>query len=159
MLTQPATEEMLEQWKEIFQTFRPKLSPNRRTGEEVAAYLCQEYVVKELLEEQYWDAIAANVWNNACFSEKLPQGAKPKARVFCIQNEGKGARLYREQDAEFLGMRIIAGIEIVTGYLYIEGSSALHDELFYYRGLDERDLENCFLVAQYVESARRFGTL
>ena len=148
MLMQPATEDMLRQWKETQRKYRSKLSPNRKTGEEVAAYLCREYETEETMEKRYRDAVVGNVLENGYSSEKLPQGAEPKVRVFHILREGKGEELYREQDAIFSGLEIYVGIELETGYLQVEGSSALYDELFFFRGLDERDLENCFLVAQ-----------
>lgn len=38
-----------------------------------------------------------------------------------------------------------------TGYFHIEGSSMLYDELFKFRGLDKQDLENFFLIYEYVK--------
>ena len=39
----------------------------------------------------------------------------------------------------------------------VEGSSRLWDELFVYRGLDLVDLDNFYLVAEYVECLKKAG--
>ena len=39
----------------------------------------------------------------------------------------------------------------------MEGSGELYDELIAFRGLDDRDLENFYLVAEYVAAAQKFG--
>ena len=33
----------------------------------------------------------------------------------------------------------------------------LYDVVFFFRGLDEKDLENFFLVAEYVKAAEKYG--
>jgi len=48
------------------------------------------------------------------------------------------------------------GIDLSTGEFHIESENIeevmpLHDDLFVYRGLDEEDLKNIFLVAEYVK--------
>ena len=44
MLTHKATAADIAEWKEIFEACRGRLSPNRRSGEELAAYLRAERV-------------------------------------------------------------------------------------------------------------------
>lgn len=46
---------------------------------------------------------------------------------------------------------MFVGIDLVSGYFYVEGSEEIYDDLFAFRGLDERDLDNFFLVAEYVK--------
>ena len=46
----------------------------------------------------------------------------------------------------------------ITAISKIEGA-VLRGELFAFRGLDEEDLENYYLVAEYVSCLRRFGRL
>jgi len=50
-------------------------------------------------------------------------------------------------------------VELNSGYFLVEGSSLLWDELFAFRGLDEEDLKNYYLVAEYVACLRRFDRL
>lgn len=50
----------------------------------------------------------------------------------------------------------LVGIDLSTGEFHIESENIeevmpLHDDLFVYRGLDEEDLKNIFLVAEYVK--------
>ncbi|MPN52317.1 hypothetical protein SDC9_199973 [bioreactor metagenome] len=50
-------------------------------------------------------------------------------------------------------------MEIETASFHVEGSSLLWDELFAYRGLDEMDLRNFYMVAEYAACLKRFGML
>ncbi len=38
----------------------------------------------------------------------------------------------------------------------VEGSSELWNELFAFRGLDEEDLKNYYLVAEYISCLKQF---
>lgn len=55
--------------------------------------------------------------------------------------------------------RIFVGIDLTTGYYTVEGCTMLWDELCAFQGLDEKDLQNYFCVAQYINSLKRFGLL
>ena len=59
-----------------------------------------------------------------------------------------GKLLYEKQDNIFKGEDIFVGIEMETGFIHVEGSSLLWDELFAFRGLDTDDLKNIYLVAE-----------
>ena len=77
-------------------------------------------------------------------SEKTP------IRVRTYLRTGSGTRLftqdpvYRQQDTIFVA------IDEITGTFHVELSVLLWDELFAFRGLDAADLENCYLVAEYL---------
>lgn len=52
------------------------------------------------------------------------------------------------------------GIDLVSGEIHVECDDImkvvyLYDDLFAYRGLDEDDLDNPFLVAEYVKLTGR----
>ena len=49
------------------------------------------------------------------------------------------------------------GIDTVTGFFTVEGSTLLWDELCAARGLDEKDVQNAVSVAQYVAARERLG--
>jgi hypothetical protein len=55
--------------------------------------------------------------------------------------------------------RIFLGIDISTGFYTVEGSTMLHDELNAIRGLDEKDLHNFVIVAQYISALKKFDML
>lgn len=53
--------------------------------------------------------------------------------------------------------RIFVGLDLASGYFQVEGSTMLWDELCCLQGLDEKDLQNAVIVAQYILALRRFG--
>ncbi len=48
-------------------------------------------------------------------------------------------------------------IELNTSYIFVEGSSYLYDELMAFTGLDDKDITNYFLVAQYIKCKEKFN--
>ncbi len=158
MQTKRVTRRQVAAWKKTYQTERPKLSPNRRSGAEVTAYLEAHYPVEPFPDPVFLAVVAANILENPAAAEKLPQDAKPDIAAFRIPNVGAGATLYRRRERVFRRHDILCGIDAVTGYIHVEGSSALYDELFYFRGLDADDLGNMYLVAEYAACRSKFGT-
>ena len=123
MLTTEPTLEMLQEWKRLHEKYRPKLTPNRRSGTQVDAEELREMIAAEILE-------------NPHHAEKLPEGCVPDVRCY-------------------LSGDVLVGIDLVTGHIHVESEDTermakLYDALFLYRGLDEKDLENAFLTAEYV---------
>ncbi len=159
MLTRKVSHELIREWKDTSATYRPLLHPNRKTGPEILAYLTGKYPATELPADSLNEVISDNVLLNDCNARKMPAGKTPEAVGFIIENTGAGKLLYENQDEFFRGISIIAGIELNTGYFIVEGSSLLWDELFAFRGLDDEDLANYYLVAEYVACLRRFGQL
>ena len=51
----------------------------------------------------------------------------------------------------YKGLAITVGIEVKTSFIYVEGGSHFYDELTAYAGIDEEDIKNYFLVAQYIQ--------
>lgn len=157
MLMQEPTPEMVRTWRETYDTYRPKLNPNNKPIQDVIAYLKQNYPVRERTEQNLLPVIIDNVTLNEYYAHKIPSGKPPLAQVFQIENTGKGKSLYENQDEIFKGCTIIVGFELESGYFMVEGSSRLWDELFVYRGLDEDDLNNYYLVAEYVACIQKSG--
>lgn len=79
--------------------------------------------------------------------EKLPENVEPEPISFYVENEGKGRALYKGRNKK---NKIFVGLDLATGYFTVEGSERLWNELFLFRGLDERDLKNYVIVAQYI---------
>jgi hypothetical protein len=99
------------------------------------------------------------VLGNKYYKEKLLIGKAPRAITFTIEHKGYGNILYKKQDSIFNGIDISVGIELETGFFCTEGNSILYDELIAFRGLDESDLKNYYLVAEYIECLKMFGLL
>jgi hypothetical protein len=159
MLKQEATSKMLKKWKHIHEEYKEQLLPNRKNAMEVIAYLKSKYPVIEIEDDKWKQVVIANVINNICFAEKLPIGKRPHALVFKIPNEKTAQVLYQKQEQIFKGQEIFIGIELETAFIHVEGNDFLYDELFVFRGLDEKDLDNFFLVAEYITNLKEFGIL
>ena len=95
-------------------------------------------------------AIRENILRNDFSREKLAPGQAPRPLAFLVEDAGAGRALYAQRDAVDGTRPIFVGIDLTTGEFQVEGAAALWDELFAFRGLDAADLENPFLVAQYV---------
>jgi len=159
MLTRKVSPEMIREWKDTSATYRPLLSPNKKTGPEILAYLTGKYPVRELPAGSLSEVISDNVLLNDCNARKMPAGKTPETVGFFIENTGAGKHLYENQEEFFRGRSIIAGVELHSAYFMVEGSSLLWDELFAFRGLDDEDLTNYYLVAEYVACLRQFDQL
>ncbi len=159
MLMQPATPHMVDQWKAIWREYRDRLHPNRKSGAQVVAYLRGKYSLRELHDDAALRVVTDNVLHNAPLAMKLPAGTVPAAVAFIVERSGEGEVLYRNQDDVFRGNSIFAGVDLVSGCFFVEGSSLLHDELHAFQGLDAADIQNYFLVAEYISSLRRFDLL
>lgn len=159
MLMQEPTPKMAEEWKRIFDQYKTRLAPNRKTAAEVLQYLKNKYLLEEVTDDRWKRVVTGNVLHNRPHAEKLPAGKAPRAVVFSVLNAGAGKTLYEQQDELFKGREITVGVEMETAFFHVEGSSLLWDELFAFRGLDEKDLQNFYLVAEYVECLKRFGML
>ncbi|MFA4826278.1 MAG: hypothetical protein WC593_14090 [Methanoregula sp.] len=155
MQLQEATPGMINAWKKTFDQYRTQLSPNKKTGYEIIAYIQQKYPITELNDEKIKQVVVDNVISNECHAKKLPAGKRPRAKGFFLDNKGAGKYLYENQDEVFRGMNIIIGVELETAFFVVEGSSLLWDELFAFRGLDRDDLTNFYLVAEYISCLKK----
>lgn len=159
MLMQKPTPEMIEMWKEVWNDFKDKLRPNRKTGIEVVEYLKNKYSLEELHDDNAKQVVINNVLYNKPYADKLPVGAEPSAVTFIVVNEDNGKLLYENQDEIYKGNNIFVGVELETGFFCVEGSSHLCDELYAFRGLDKKDIQNYFCVAEYISCLKKFGLL
>lgn len=159
MLIQEVTPEMIKAWKVTFDQYRPQLNPNKKTGSEIIAYIKQKYPLTEHPDDTIKRVVVDNVILNECHAKKLPVGKTPVAKVFFIDDTGAGKHLYETQDDIFKGNKIFVGIDLETAFFMVEGSSLLWDELFAFRGLDDDDLTNFYLVAEYISCLNKFDNL
>ncbi|MDD1723895.1 MAG: hypothetical protein LUQ07_02055 [Methanospirillum sp.] len=159
MLQEEVSPEMVESWKATYDHYRNRLKPDRRPVSEVIAYLTGKYPVTELTDAKSRQVVIDNVILNTYYGKKIPAGRVPLPVVFVVEDTGAGRSLYEEQDDLYRGNRIIVGFEHETGYFLVEGNSQLWDELFVYRGLDEDDITNYYLVAEYIRCLKKTGNL
>lgn len=159
MLMQKPTPKMIEEYKETWNEYKNKLHPNRKSGKEVVEYLKNKYLLEELHDDNARLTVINNVLYNKPYREKLPMRAKPHAVTFVVKNEGNGKFLYENQDEIFKEINIFVGVELESGFFCVEGSSLLFDELYAFRGLDEKDIQNYYCVAEYISCLKKYGLL
>lgn len=159
MLMQEATQEMLDAWKVTWNEYKDRLLPNRKSGTEIVAYLTDKYLLSDIHDAKRLDVVTENILNNEPLAEKLPAGKMPLPIAFFVENAGKGKILYDNQDEVFKEIKIFVGIDLTSGFFCVEGSSMLWDELCAFQGLDEKDIQNPFCVAEYISCLKRFGLL
>lgn len=156
MLTQKPTENMIKKWKEIFNEYKEKITPNKKAGLEIVKYLEEHYSVTEVQNSELTSIVESNIKNNEFNLNKLKEN-EPIIRIFEINKNEQNEELYNKQEKIFKGIKIIVGIELKTSFIFVEGSGYLYDELIAYTGLDEEDIKNYFLVAQYIECKAKFN--
>lgn len=160
MLIIEPTEEMLHGWMETWKEYKDKIKPNRRSGEEIIDYIKSKYVllpVTEFYGQNISDEVSNVIKGNDYLYWRLPVGKKTDIKSFIVENKGEGKKLYEAQDDIFKGLEILISVDLVTGYAHIENSSLLADEITAFQGVDEIDITNYFLVAEYVKCRKKFG--
>lgn len=159
MLMEKPTAEMIQEWKRIFNEYKGRLLPNRKNSVEIIAYLKAKYPTVEIADKKWKKMISSEITGNKPYAEKLPEGKETEVVIFEIANKDAAVKLYDKQDDIFKGQKIYVGIELETAHIHVEGSSLLSDELFTFRGLDKADLENYFMVSEYIIGLKKFGLL
>ena len=157
MLRHQATPQDLAEWKEIHRAYKDRIRPDRKTGAQIKEYLLSRYPLAENASARARRVVEQNVLLNPPLAARLPSGAKPDPYCAIVLREGAALSLYAAQDPMYEGMDIFVGVDLATGYFLVEGSDLLWDELFAFRGLDGDDLNNAYLVYEYVGCRKRFG--
>lgn len=157
MIFGPASKEQLYEWRTIHKQYKNKLIPNRKSGKEVLSFLQNKYSLEEFNEEKAFLAITQTVLNNQFQKQKLPENSIPKPRCYILKNEGNGKFVYDNQEDIWKGIPIFIGIDLSSGYVQIEGSCILYDEIYAFQGIDEYDIENCARVADYIDCLKKFN--
>lgn len=151
-----ATKEMIKS-KEIYNKYKDKIQPNKKSGLDIIKYLENNYPVTELKNNELEEVVSFNIKSDEFYSNKL-NGENPIIRVFKINNTGNGKELYKKQEKDFQREEIVVGIELKTSFIFVEGSNYLYEELTAFVGLDEYDIKNIFLVSQYIKCKEKFET-
>lgn len=175
MIIQP---EVLAKWQEIFDEYAPRLTPNRKSSLAVLEYIQRDYALREIQSIQAMKVVQNNVMKNPQMKAKLTKGMPLDIQVFEVMDEDLGKQLYERQEAEHIEAMglleeavsgfeaydyaptpITIGVEHNSGYFFVEGSQLLFDEVIMCQGLDEQDLNNVYLVADYIETLKKHNRL
>lgn len=157
MPTQPPTQEMIDNWKAVWRQYCGLLAPNRKSGRELVDYLSARYSLRERDDPKAYEAVRQNVLKNKHLADKLPLDTKPDPKAFFVEDTGKGHELFARREAIWTGDKIFVGIDLASGWYLVEGSCLLWDELCAFQGVDETDLKNIYVVAQYISCLKRFS--
>lgn len=141
MLIKEPTSEMIAEWKRIFEKYHSTLIPNRKSGCEVDNYFREKYSYQLFDNSEFQQMVSLDITENDFLRSKLPKGVLPN-----IQS-------YQTGEA-------FVAIDLCTGEFHVESENIeevipIFDDLFVYRGLDEDDLKNYFLVAEYVKLSKK----
>ncbi len=159
MLTHKASQKDIEGWKNVFEQYKNRLKPNRISGKALCEYLESRYPLLPLEDSKADNLVIQNILENEVFARELPPGTAPNPVCFVIEPVGAGKALYSNQDDIYQHCEILVGIDLISGYFLVEGSSELWDELYAHRGLNENDLANFYCVSEYISCLERFGLL
>lgn len=160
MLMQEPTPEMYREWKAVWNQYKDRLKPNRKSGQDLIDYLSEKYILTEIHDKKAADVVYFNVTMNEASAEKLAPGYVPIPKTYYVENLGNGCTLYENVDEIFKNIeKIFVGIDVASGWYMVEGNSMLWDELCAFQGVDEADIQNFFCVAEYVACLKRFGWL
>ncbi len=165
MIIKSPSIEMLEEWKAVWMQYKDKLKPNRKSGMELLGYLQDKYILTEIHKKEATDSIIYNITTNKTYAEKLSAGITPIPRTFFLENAGNGEIFYRDENKDPIDIwggditRIFVGIDVVTGFFMVEGSTMLWDEMCAFLGIDEKDLQNFVRVSEYINCLKRFDLL
>lgn len=135
MLTHEATAEMIEEWERVFKAHRQSLLPNRKSGIDVDSYFRGKYQYNTLSSPKFEEVVKLGILENEYSKDKL-NGQLPLIRSYTVGD-------------------VMIGIDLVSGEFHVESENIeemakIYDDLFAFRGLDEEDIENFCLVAEYV---------
>ena len=86
MLTMAPTEEMIAEWKRIFEMYHSSLLPNRKSGDEVDQYFREKYPHQIFDNTEFRKIVSLNITENDCFSSKLPQNTLPNIQSYKTGN-------------------------------------------------------------------------
>lgn len=137
MLTTEVTTEMIAEWKQIFEMHHAVMRPNRKTGKEIDKYFRDKYRYQVFDDMRFKKIVEQNITENEFSRNKLPEGISPIIKSYCNDD-------------------VLVGIDLSSGEFHIESEDInkvipIWNDLFVYRGLDEADLKNFSLVAEYVK--------
>ena len=157
MIFAPATKELVKEWRYTHSMYASKLKPNKINAEKIVKFIKDRYNVKEVVDHELLNRISNCIVNNIFFAQKLKNDSLPRIVAFTIMNDEKSSALYNSQESMWEKCPIFVAVDLETGYLQVEGSCELHDELFAFQGLDKWDIENIVRVSDYISCIKKYN--
>lgn len=171
-------EGIINEWKKTYEEYRPLLKPNRKSINEILEYIKLKYPVEEDTSAKARKVVEKNVLYNY-YSKRLSENDKMLSIVVLrVKNEDNAVQLYENQVSEhiefmdkmkktikdfkpysFEPIPIVIGAERKSGYIFVEGSQGLSEEITIMQGLDSDELKNFYLVANYINVLKKHSKL
>ena len=141
MLTTEATQKMIEEWKQLFESHHANMHHNRKSGTEVDADFRRKYSYQVFDNAEFQQVCKFNIMENNFIQKKLSERFSTNIRSYLVDG-------------------VLVGIDLISGEFHVESEKTekavpIYDDLFMFRGLDCEDLKSFFLVAQYVKLTER----
>jgi len=152
-------ENVVKGWMATYKKYSPLLIPNRKTVAEIIEYIKLNYPVEEDKSERSKSVVVDNITMNEFSAKRILDGTNLNPIVFVVKNEGRAKNLYQKQDGIFKDVPIMIGMESETGFVFVEGSKELSDEITAFQGLDSDELTNYYLVANYIHCLQKYNKL
>lgn len=149
----------IHEWKAIFERYHQILAPNRRSVKEILNHLKKKYPLEEDLSDKAKKVVELNLLNNYYINRLSKDNKELEITVYKLKYENAAKRIYDLQSEIFKGIPIMIGAESKSGYLFVEGSNELADEITLLQGLDSEELKNYYLVANYIRCLQNTGEL
>jgi hypothetical protein len=121
----------------LFREFHDQLTPNRKSGAEVEKYLVSHWHGQPSEDPELVSKLTDTLTKEDEFSKMPTDPGALSMRVYQVNN----TKVVLE---ETTGAFLVSGDEI-------DEKAKIWDDLFLYRGLNEEDLSNPFLVGTYVK--------
>lgn len=150
---------LVHEWIDTYKKHSPLLIPNQKTITEVIKYMKLKYSMVEDKSEKYTSVVIKNITMNKVLAKRIPDGKELNPTVFLIKNEGNSSDLYTMREDIYKDVPIIVGMESETGFVSVEGSKELSDEITAFQGLDSDELTNFYLVSNYVRCLKKYNKL
>lgn len=133
MITSAVSKEQIETWKEIYMLRKDSLKPNRISGEALDTYFRETYQPERIENRDFKEVVYQNA------KEQNPTLTPDQSKISTYLLDGD----------------IYVGIDLRSGYFQVECEDInkmipVWDDLFFTRGLSERDLAHFVLTAQYI---------
>lgn len=177
---QPAPE-LFEHWERLREKYLPFLNTHKKTGVELLTYLKSKYPLKPECSDRAIEVGRFNAMEYLRNLELLNEFPSLDIMVFKVLDRKNGAALYRTQQEDYqkhtdwwrfilktddpyfeddlFPLPIYIFLEKNSGFAYVEGSPRLGDEIELFLGHNEKELENSFLAAYYIELLKRYDQL
>jgi len=171
-------DDVIKEWKKTYEEYGPLLKPNRKSINEILEYIKFKYPVIEYTSYKARKVVEKNMLNN--YGKRLTENHDTlDIVVLRVKNEDNAVRLYENQAIEHIEFMdkmkktiinfkpypfipiptIIIGAERKSGYILVEGSQEISEDITMIQGLDSDELKNYYLVANYIETLKKYSKL